>query len=128
MQTTESERLLLIEKKEEVCRLSLEILDIIHQPDAAGDDVIGVKKRMVQILSLLHVLAGYGSPGRDLDALMRLALRFFQMQGRARDDFIAGIPIAELFCVTANSVDFSWGWLPTIIKAQVPPHDILVRK
>jgi hypothetical protein len=128
MQTTESERLLLIEKKEEVCRLSLEIMDIIHQENASGDDVIEVKKRMVRILSLLYVFAGYGSPGRDLDALMRLALRFYQMQGKARDDFLAGIPVAELFCITANSIDFSYSWLPTIIKAQVPPHDILVRK
>jgi hypothetical protein len=128
MQTTEPERLLLIEKKEEVCRLSLEILDIIHQETTTGEDVIEVKKRMVQILSLLHILAGYGSPGRDLDALMRLALRFYSLQGRARDDFVSGIPVAELFCITANSIGFSYGWLPTIIKAQVPPHDILVKK
>ncbi|MDD1682819.1 MAG: hypothetical protein LUO98_03185 [Methanoregula sp.] len=128
MQTTESERLLLMEKKEEVCRLSLEILDIIHQENTAGEDVIEVKKRMVQILSLLHILAGYGSPGRDLDALMRLALRFYSVQGKARDDFVSGIPVAELFCITANSIDFSSSWFPTIIKAHIPPHDILVKK
>lgn len=128
MQTTESERQLLMEKKEAVCRLSLEILDIIHQETTTSDDANEVRKRMVRILSLLHVCASYGSPGRDLDELMRLALRFFAMQGRTKDDMIAGIPVAELFCVTANAIDISYGWIPTIIKARIPPADILVKK
>jgi hypothetical protein len=128
MQTTESERQLLIQKKEEVCQLSLEILDIIHQEKTSGEDIIEVKKRMVQILSLLHILASYGSPGRDMDGLMRLVLRFYSSQSKAREDFVSGIPVAELFCITANSIDFSYSWLPTIIKAQIPPHDILVKK
>jgi hypothetical protein len=128
MQTTESERLLIIEKKEEVCRLSLEILDIIHQEKTGGDDVIEVKKRMIQILSLLHILASYGSPNRDLDAVMRLVLRFFSLQSKARDDIVLGVPVGELFCITVNAIEFSSGWIPPIIKAQVPPYDILTKK
>jgi len=128
MQTSESERLLLIEKKEEVCRLSLEILDIIHQERTTGDDVIEVKKRMVQILSLVHMLASYGSPSRDLDELMKLVVRFYQFQSKARDDIVLGVPIGELFCITVNSIEFSYGWFPTIIKSQIPPFDILAKK
>jgi hypothetical protein len=128
MQTTESERLLLIEKKEEVCRLSLEILEIIHQEKTTGDDVIEVKKRMVQILSQLHILASYGSPSRDLDDVMKLVVRFYSFQSKARDDIVLGVPIGELFCITVNSIEFSYGWLPTIIKSPVPPFDILTKK
>jgi len=128
MQTTESERLLVIEKKEEVCRLSLEILDIIHQDKSDGDDVLEVKKKMVQVLSLLHVLASYGSPNRDLDAITRLVLRFFSVQSKDKDAFIQGVAIGELFCITVNSIEFTTGWIPPIIKAQVPPHDILMKK
>lgn len=128
MQTTESERLLVIEKKEEVCRLSLEILDIIHQDKTNGDDLLKVKKKMVQVLSLLHVLASYGSPNRDLDAIMRLVLRFFSVQGKDKDAFIQGVAIGELFCITVNSIEFTTGWIPPIIRAQVPPHDILMKK
>lgn len=128
MQTTESGRLLILEKKEEICRLSLEILDIIHQQRTDGDDIIEVKKRMIRILSLLNGLAGYGYPGRDLDAVMKLVLRFFSMQGREKDDVVQGIPLCELFCITVNAIDFTSGWIPPIIRAPVPPHDILVRK
>jgi hypothetical protein len=128
MQTTESERLLLIQKKEEVCHLSLEILDIIHQEKTTGEDVIEIKKKMVQILSLLHILASYGSPNRDLDELMKLVLRFYTFQSKARDDIVLGIPIGELFCVTVNSIEFSYGWFPTIIKSPIPPFDILAKK
>jgi hypothetical protein len=128
MQTTESERQLLIQKKEEVCQLSLEILDIIHQEKTTGEDVIEVKKRMVQILSILHILASYGSPSRNLDELMKLVVRFYQFQSKARDDIVLGVPIGELFCITVNSIEFSYGWFPTIIKAPVPPFDILVKK
>jgi hypothetical protein len=128
MQTTESERQVLIQKKEEVCQLSLEILDIIHQEKTTGEDVIEVKKRMVQVLSLLHILASYGSPSRDLDEVMKLVLRFYQFQSKARDDIVLGVPIGELFCITVNSIEFSFSWFPTLIKAQIPPSDILVKK
>jgi hypothetical protein len=128
MQTTEPERLLVIEKKEDVCRLSLEILDILHRDKTDGDDVIEVEKKMVQVLSLLHVLASYGSPSRDLDAIMRLVLRFFSVQSRDKDGFIQGVSIGELFCITVNSIEFTTGWIPRIIRAQVPPHDILMKK
>jgi len=128
MQTTESERLLLIQKKEEVCQLSLEILDIIHQEKTNGQDVIDVKKKMVKILSLLHILASYGSPSRDLDELMKLVVRFFSVQSKARDDIVLGVPVGELFCLTVNSIEFSYGWFPTIIKSPIPPFDILTKK
>jgi hypothetical protein len=128
MQTTESERLLLIQKKEEVCQLSLEILDIIHQEKTNGQDVIDVKKKMVKILSLLHILASYGSPSRDLDELMKLVVRFFAFQSKARDDVVLGVPIGELFCLTVNSIEFSYSWFPTIIKSPIPPFDILAKK
>lgn len=128
MQTTESERLLLIEKKEEVCQLSLEILDIIHKERTNGGDVIEIRKKMIRILSLLHMLAGYGSPGRDLNEVMKIVVRFCQLQSRARDDIVQGIPIAELFCITVNSIEFSYSWFPTLIKTRIPPFDILVRK
>ena len=128
MQTTESERLLLIQKKEEVCQISQEILDIIHQETTNGDDVIEVKKKMVQILSLLHMLASYGSPSRDLNELTKLVVRFYQFQSKARDDIVLGVPLGELFCITVNSIEFSYGWFPTIIKAPIPPFDILAKK
>jgi hypothetical protein len=128
MQTTEPERLLLIQKKEEVCQLTLEILDIIHQERTTGQDVTDVKKKMVKTLSLLHILASYGSPSRDLDDLMKLVVRFFAFQSKARDDIVLGIPIGELFCITVNSIEFSYGWFPTIIKSPIPPFDILVKK
>jgi hypothetical protein len=128
MQTTESERLLLIQKKEEVCQLSQEILDIIHQEQTNGEDVIEVKKKMVQVFSLLHILASYGSPSRDLNELTKLVVRFFQFQSKARDDIVLGVPIGELFCITVNSIEFSYSWIPTIIKSPVPPFDILSKK
>jgi hypothetical protein len=128
MQTTESERLVLIQKKEEICQLSLEILDIIHQEKTTGQDVIDVKKKMIKILSILHILASYGWPGRDLDELVKLVVRFYSLQSKARDDIVLGIPIGELFCLTVNSIVFSYGWFPTIIKSPIPPYDILAKK
>jgi hypothetical protein len=128
MQTTESERLVLIQKKEEICQLSLEILDIIHQEKTTGQDVIDVKKKMIKILSILHILASYGWPSRDLDELMKLVVRFYSFQSKARDDIVLGIPIGELFCLTVNSIEFSYGWFPAIIKSPIPPYDILAKK
>ena len=128
MQISESERLVLIEKKEEICRLSLEILEIIHQEKTSGDDIIEVKKRMIRILSLLHTLASFGSPDRDLNGVMKLVVRFCQLQGREPDDNIAGVPIAELFCITVNATGFSTGWMPVLLKASIPPFDILTKK
>jgi hypothetical protein len=127
MQISESERILLIQKKEDIHKLSQEILDITGKKQTTTQDVIDVKKKMVQILSLLHIISSYSSPNRDLNALMKLVIRIFTFQAQSKDQIVLPQMI-ELFCTIANSVEFSYGWFPTIFKAQIKEMGLEIQK
>ena len=127
MQISESERLILIQKKEEICKISQEILEITGKEHTSREDVIAVKKKMVQILSSLHIIASYSSPNRNLDAIMRVSLQINSMSVVTNETIL--LPnYTEFFCTIVNSVEFSYGWFPTIFKAQVKELGLEIQK
>jgi len=127
MQVSESERLLLVQKKEEICKISQEILAITGKEQTNRHDVIEVKQKMIQILSNLHIIASYSSPNRDLDAIMRVYLQITAFQIQTGDQLL--LPgLIEFFVTVSNSVEFSYSWFPTIFKAQVKGYGIEMHK
>jgi hypothetical protein len=52
----------LFKKKEEIGKMSQEILEFINKENFSNQDKTDVKKKMVQILAILHILATYGKP------------------------------------------------------------------
>lgn len=70
VELTEKERLMLVQKKEEIRKLTTEILDIIQYPKKQSE----VKKKMTSILSLLSTIASYSdSKNYNLDAFTQMA-------------------------------------------------------
>ena len=64
MQITEAERILLIQKKEEVRAVSQELLEISAKDSYSVQDVADIKKKLVHILSLLHIISSMEAQSR----------------------------------------------------------------
>jgi hypothetical protein len=74
MEITETERLMLVKKKEEICGLTLWIIDNANDQQNA----VGIKKNVTMILSLLNTIASYAdSKNCDMDSLKEIADTIF---------------------------------------------------
>jgi hypothetical protein len=123
MELAEKERLMLVSKKEEILKLTKEILDPLKDPEQA----IEVKKRMTSILSLVSTIASYAeSKNYNLDALMRFTTMIslqMDMLGKEWASFGAWI---QVFCNTVNSIQFNFTKRDIIIR--IPKIDLSIFK
>jgi hypothetical protein len=123
MELTEKERLMLVSKKEEILKLTKEILDVLKDPEQA----LEVKKKMTSILSLVSTIASYAeAKNYNLDALMRFATMIsleMDMLGKEWTFFGAWI---EVFCNTVNSIQFNFTKRDIIIR--IPKIDLSIFK
>jgi hypothetical protein len=88
MELTEKERLMLVEKKKEIRKLTEELLDLTTSPEK---NELEIKKKITGILSLTSTIASYSkSKNYDLDSITDMANMTFRMLG------INSYSIAEL--------------------------------
>ena len=120
MDITENERLLLIQKKEEIRILTQEILDLVDKEVLSHQDITDVKKKLVHILSLLHILASYGSPNRDLHSIMMFVVQIIGLELEPEMVIILKAHL-EIVCIVVNSINFSYSPWPSLFKAAIPP-------
>jgi len=103
MELTEKERLMLVEKKEEILKLTKEILDIEKDPKQA----VEVKKKMTSILSLISTIASYSkSKNTSLDYLLQRAKLISDFMDN--NFWKASSTHLEIFCNAVNSIEFDF--------------------
>jgi hypothetical protein len=123
MEITEKERLMLVEKKEEILKLTVEILDIYREPKQA----LEIKKRMTGILSLLSTIACYAdSKNYNLDALENAVTMTFLQMNIAGKHWAYVSPMIEVFCNTVNNVQFNFARRD--IRIKIPKIDLSIFK
>lgn len=120
MEITETERLMLVKKKEEICKVTLEILKISSDPK----NVVYLKQDMTLILSLLSTIASYSNPkNHDLDAIEDMVNAITSQLD------LENYPLAEcmleVFCNTVNSIKFDFNGKKGI-KINIPKIDITI--
>jgi hypothetical protein len=77
MELTEKERLMLTKKKEEICGLTLKILDMSHD----REKILEIEKDFTTIISLLNQIADYSNTKHNLDELTKaINMLFLQME------------------------------------------------
>jgi hypothetical protein len=106
MQITETERLMLTKKKEEICGLTLQILDIAHDKQKE----LEIKKKFTTIISLLSQIASYSETKHDLNGLTKaINLLFLKMDQEKLGPYWIASPITiEMACNFLNSVRFNF--------------------
>jgi hypothetical protein len=103
MQLTEKERLLVVEKKEEIRKLSEEIIDL--STDFVKNEK-ELKKRTTAILSLLSTIASFTSKKIEMRPFIALVTQIFYSAEKGLTP-VASIEI-ELFCNVINSMIFDF--------------------
>jgi hypothetical protein len=103
----EKERLMLVEKKDEIRKLTTEILDMASNPENA----LEIKKRFTSILNILSTIASYSdSRNYNLDKFTEAVNALFMvLSSETRGKRWAMSPLAiERTCNYANSIRFSF--------------------
>jgi len=106
MDITETERLMLTKKQEEICGLTLWILDHVSDPE----NEVQIKKNFTSIISLLSQIAAYSHTGHNLNKLTEgINMLFLTMKQERLHKIWIGSPIAiEVVCNYVNSVKFQF--------------------
>lgn len=124
MELTEQERLLLIEKKDEIRKVTEEILECYADPNRWGE----INKGMNHVLSLLSTLGSFSKADRNIDAFTKLA-RFISGHGGLHGS-LEGYQFLrvqiEAFCAAANSVKFEF--TKSGIELHIPNIDLSIFK
>jgi hypothetical protein len=125
MELTEKERLMLIKKKEIICGLTLEILDMASD----SDNELEIKKKITAILSELNAIASYSdSKNYDLDQFTKGVNGIFNLMSREKWNGVWTLsPRAiEITCNYANSVRFDF--TKKDFKITLPKIDLTIFK
>lgn len=122
MELTENERLLLVQKKEEIRKLTE---DIIELTENLKENRVEIKKKISGILSLLSVIASYTNSKRmDMLAFAQFAELLFYHN---KLNFPKAITTElEFFCNIANSIKFSFTGRG--LKVNIPKVDFSIFK
>lgn len=106
MELTERERLLLIEMKDEIRKVTEEILECYADPKRWGE----INKKLNHVLSLLSTLGSFSKADRNIDKFTKAA-QFISGHGGLHGS-LEGYQFLrvqiEAFCAAANSVRFEF--------------------
>lgn len=115
MELTEKERLKLIEKKEELLKVTRELRDIT--PD--DKNAIEIKKKIDHIISIISTIASFTKTDLRLDSLTKLAEHII-LTGESIGWENEAIMI-DMFCVLVNSINFKF--TRTSVTINIPKID-----
>lgn len=111
MELTEKERLMLVEHKKEIQKLTSEILGIMNDPEQSTK----IKRKITNILSILSTIGSYAkSRDYDLDLFSTMAESIFgDMSGiniGLHADFYWNTVMKKIekFCIYTNSIQFDF--------------------
>jgi hypothetical protein len=107
LELTETERLMLVEKKEEIRKLTTEILDLASKPK----NDLEIKKKFTNILSLLNTIASYSdSKNMYLDKFTEVVNYLFALMKLEESGglWAASPLLIETVCNYANSARFNF--------------------
>ena len=120
MELTEKERLILVQKKEDILKLTKEILDIMKDPEQA----LEVKKKMTSILSLISTVGSYAKSKYDTRNLWTSTNMIFAQMNVLGDQWTAMSPFIEMFCNTVNLIEFNF--TKRDIRIRIPKIDLSI--
>ena len=101
MELSENERERLVKKKEEIFKITSEIINN-YEP---GENQIEIKDKLNHVLSLLTTIAGYAEPDRDLNSFTKFVIHLsLNLETPGYDTSLS----LQAFCTIANSIKFDF--------------------
>ena len=134
MELSEKERLMLVEKKDQIQKLTSEILDIFEKITNL-DQMVEIKKKINHIISILGIIGSYAKPKMNLEHYESAAnLIFYKLyllericQLNPNSDWKDAIRRnIEEFCIYANAIRFEF--TKSGIKIHIPKIEFSIFK
>lgn len=125
MEISEKERLMLFEKKEEIRKLTVEILDMQSNPE----NELEIKKKFTSILSYLSIITSHcNCKNYNLNKLTDVINILFTRMTFERESnmWISSPMLIQLICNYINSIRFDF--LKRDIKIYLPKIEINIPK
>jgi hypothetical protein len=123
MELTEKERLMLVENKKEIQKLTSEILGIMDDPEQATK----IKRKITNILSILSTIGSYARPKDDLGIFSTMAESIFaDLTDSPTPEFLWHFVVKRIgkFCIYTNSIQFDF--TRKDLKIIIPKIDISI--
>ena len=120
MELTEHERSILVGKKEEILKITSEILTIYNK---TGKNNLEIIIRLNQILSLLSTIESYAKPDRNLQALTKFVLNLILLLNTEGID--SGVRL-QAFSAIVNSIKFDF--TRKDVKVNIPKINLTIFK
>jgi len=117
MELSENERLMLVKKKEEIFKITAELLT---ETISTSEKI----SKMNEILSLLSTIESYAKPDRDLSVFSRLVL---QITLRLETGMDASLSVSA-FCTLVNSIKFDFTKKGLIISIPIQIKEAILSK
>ncbi len=119
MSISESERLLIIQKREELRVISQEILDLVNRESLSQQNINDIKKRFLQIISLLNIISTSTKSTFDIQALLtKMGHTIYGLESQnLRENAIIN---TESICFAVNGLPFFYSRWPAFLKAEIP--------
>ncbi len=120
MELTEKERLMLVEKKEQIRKLTGEILDVCEDYAEASR----IRKKITGVLSILSTIGSYAKPRSDLNVFSTMAENIFADMSPPCPDFLWKFISGKIekFCIYVSSIQFDF--TRKDVKIALPKIDI----
>jgi hypothetical protein len=125
MHITDAERLLIIQKREELRIVSQEIVDLTDKEILSAQDFVDIKKKFIHILSLVSILTTYMNSNILLDALRHRImitfdfLDFYSMANQIQQKKTRAS--IQAICAIVNTIQFSYSPWPSRFLAIIYP-------
>lgn len=116
MELTEQERLFLVEKKDEILKLTEEILDCYQDEERWCE----IEIKINHVISLLSTIGSFSKSDRDLNAFTKLGLLIVGYGNLGHYHYLR--THISGFCLAANSVQFEF--TKSGIKLYIPKIDL----
>jgi hypothetical protein len=117
MEISENERMILIKKKEEIFKITSELLTRVMN----NSEKIS---KMNEILSLISTIESYAKPDRDLSVFPRAVLHISVWQESGMDTSF----LIETFCAGVNSIKFDFTKKGLTISIPVKIKEAILNK
>jgi len=123
MELTEKERLMLVEKKEDILHATIKILEIINNEELAKDpkQTLEVKKQITSIMSWISIIASYAKAKSDLRQLTVMTENMFPLFNLL-DELHSAREVVEMFCNVVNNIQFDF--TQKSIRIKIPKIDL----
>jgi len=115
MSLSDNEKLIIIQKREELRIISQEFLDLLNKEEFSTNDKNEIKKKILHLLSLINIIANQTHSDVNMNILIEMVAQIVDSLDNPNTQKRGKIK-AQVFCFSVNIIPFSYSRWPSSLK------------